>query len=86
MPLSVVHRGTIARWLPKDPAEIVKYHNDSVKKITRKGIFMDTGEVDEKQLSQVILEFKRLIEEDPNIYRDFHEMFEQVIAKTDVSG
>ena len=31
-----------------------------------------------KSLSLVILEFKKLIEEEAEIFRDFHEMFDQV--------
>ena len=79
MPLKVSHRGSIARWLPKDPAIIRKYHSDLLKDLVKNGVCSSEGKVDEKQLSLVILEFKKLIEEDADIFRDFQEIFEQVI-------
>jgi len=78
MPYKLQHKGTIARWLPKDPAIVRKYHHDLLRGLSRDGVLLGTGDVDEKQLSLVILEFKQVIEENAEIFRDFHEMFDQV--------
>ncbi|KAI9462717.1 Phophatidylserine decarboxylase-domain-containing protein [Boletus coccyginus] len=78
MPYKLQNKGTIARWLPKDPAILWKYHHDLLRGLSRDGVLLSSGDVDEKQLSLVILEFKQVIEEDAEIFRDFHEMFDQV--------
>jgi phosphatidylserine decarboxylase len=78
MPLKISHRGAIARWLPKDPAIIRRYHHDLLNDVVKKGGYSSAGDIDEKQLSLAILEFKKLIEENAEIFRDFHDMFDQV--------
>jgi len=78
MKLKIDYPGTIARWLPKDPAIIRKCHHELLTRLNDNKICLGVGRVDEKQLSLVILEFKQLIEEDPQIFRDFHDMFDQV--------
>lgn len=83
MPFKIKYHGTIARWLPEDPSVIRKHHHDLLARLINKGITTREGGVDEKQLSLVILEFKKLIEEDAEIYRDFHEMFDQVPSNPD---
>jgi len=81
----VEYEGTIARWLPKDPAVIRDYHHKLLSELVSSGIIIpasgDVDEIDkvkEEQLSLVILEFKKVIEEDAEIFRDFHEMFDEV--------
>jgi phosphatidylserine decarboxylase len=83
MPLKIEYQGTIARWLPKDPAVIQKYQSDLLGDLINNGVLRSGGEVDDKQFSLVILEFKKLIEEDAEIFRDFHEMFNQVPPSVD---
>ncbi|KAH0831096.1 Phophatidylserine decarboxylase-domain-containing protein [Lanmaoa asiatica] len=79
MPSKVNLTGTIARWLPMDPSGVVRiYQSDLLAQLIKKGVCTRAGDVDEKRLSLVILEFKKLIEEDAEIFRDFHEMFDQV--------
>ncbi|KAG9313736.1 Phophatidylserine decarboxylase-domain-containing protein [Chiua virens] len=86
MPLKVDYSGTIARWLPEDPAVIRKYHSDLLAELIDKGVCTSAGDVDEKKLSLVILEFKKLIEGSAEIFRDFHEMFDQILPNPDPSG
>ncbi|KAF9242268.1 Phophatidylserine decarboxylase-domain-containing protein [Melanogaster broomeanus] len=78
MPCTINFVGTIARWLPKDPDVIREYHHNHLVELAKNGIFTAAGDVDEKQLSLVILEFKKVIEDNSELFRDFHEMFEQV--------
>lgn len=78
MPYDLNYPNTIARWLPNDPAVIRKDQDSMLAHLIKKGVCTQTGDVDNQQLSRVILEFKELIEEDPEIFRDFHEMFKQV--------
>jgi len=59
----------IARWFLQDPDVIRKFQND---------MCTQAHHFDQKQLSPVMLEFKKVIEEDAGIFRDFHEIFEQV--------
>lgn len=83
MPFEIVYSGTIARWLPKDPEVIRKYQSELLGRLIQKGLYTRAGDVDDKQLSLVILEFKKLIEEDAELFRDFHEMFDQVLPNPD---
>ncbi|KAF8128885.1 Phophatidylserine decarboxylase-domain-containing protein [Boletus edulis] len=83
MPFRIEYRGTIARWLPKDPAVIWKYESDLLAQLITNGVCTRAGVVDEKQFSLVTLEFKKLIEENAEIFRDFHEMFDQVLPNPD---
>ncbi|KAG9313740.1 Phophatidylserine decarboxylase-domain-containing protein [Chiua virens] len=76
---------TIARWLPKYPGIIEKEQRKLLHHLVQNGVCTPAGDVDDEQLSPVILEFKESIEADTGIYRDFHEMFEQVALKTDPS-
>jgi len=85
MPQKITYKGTLARWLPKDPKVIRKYHHDVLSRLINKGLYTQRGVVDERQLSLVILELKKLIEEDAEIFRDFHEMFDQVIPNPDTA-
>lgn len=78
MPFDITYHGTIARWLPKDPAIIRQDLATLLAHAIKNGACTKAGHVDENHLSLVILEFKNLIEEDADIFRDFHEMFEQV--------
>ncbi|KAF9224694.1 phosphatidylserine decarboxylase proenzyme-like protein [Gyrodon lividus] len=78
MPCTITFVGTIARWLPEDPSVIRAYHHNHISRLIERGICTAEGGVDERQLSLVILEFKKLIEENAEIYRDFNEMFAQV--------
>ncbi|KAH0831084.1 Phophatidylserine decarboxylase-domain-containing protein [Lanmaoa asiatica] len=64
--------------LPKDPSVIRKCQSDLLAQLVKKGVCIQAGDVDEGQLSLVILEFEKLIEEDPEIFRGFHEMLDQV--------
>ena len=83
MPVEIQYRGTIARWLPKDPDIIQKFQSELLVQFIKNGACTRTCDVDQKQLSPVILEFKKLIEEDGGIFRDFHEMFKQVRPNPD---
>ena len=83
MSCEIEYRGTIARWLPKDPDVIRKFQSKLLAQIIKNGICTRTREVEQKQLSPVILEFKKLIEEDAGISRDFHEMFKQARPNPD---
>jgi phosphatidylserine decarboxylase len=80
--MKIVKQGILTRWLPQDPAIIQKYHTGLLRAADPQGVLLSpTGaaaEKAEKQLSRVILEFKKVIEEDPEIFRCFHEMFKQV--------
>lgn len=78
MPFDINSRHTIARWLPKDLAVIRKDQDNMLSHLIKNGVCTREGDVDNKQLTPVILEFKKLMEEDAEIFRDFHEMFEQV--------
>lgn len=79
MPSRVNYPGTIARWLPKEPGGNVRKHQSNLlAQLIEKGVCTRAGDVDPKRLSPVILEFKKLIEEDAEIFRAFHEMFDQV--------
>jgi len=78
MSVEIEYCGTIARWLPKDPDVIRKFQNELLAQLIKNGTCTRARHVDQNQLSPVILEFKKLIEEDAEIFRDFHEMFEQV--------
>ena len=77
MPLKINHRGSIARWLHKDPAISRKYHSDLLNGLVDNGFYSSAGGIDEKPFSRHF-EFKKLIEEEAEIFRDFHEMFDQV--------
>ncbi|KIJ57872.1 hypothetical protein HYDPIDRAFT_141941 [Hydnomerulius pinastri MD-312] len=70
--------GHIGRWLPEDPNVIREIHHRHLVELSNQGIFLASGEVDEKQLSLVILQFKKVIEENGEIFRDFDEMFTQL--------
>ncbi|KAF8839690.1 hypothetical protein BDN67DRAFT_1003478 [Paxillus ammoniavirescens] len=70
--------GTIARWLPEVPSVIPELHHNHLEQLSNRGVTTAEGGVDERQLSLVILEFKKVIEENGEIFKDFHEMFEQV--------
>ncbi|KAF9224704.1 phosphatidylserine decarboxylase proenzyme-like protein [Gyrodon lividus] len=78
MPSTTDFSGTIARWLPGDPGIFLELRHSHLDQLIRRGICTAQGDVDEKQLSPVILEFKELIEENAEIFKDFHEMFQQV--------
>ena len=83
MSLKTNCHGTIARWLPKDPNDIQKYLSDFRAQLIRSGVCKGARDVDQGQLSPVILEFKKVIEGDLDILRDFYEMFEQVRPRPD---
>ena len=76
------YRGTIARWLPNGLDVIHRFQSELFPQL-KNGVFTRARDVDKKHLSPVILEFKKLIEEDAGIFRDFHEMFEQVRPNPD---
>jgi phosphatidylserine decarboxylase len=83
MSFEIEYRGTIARWLPKDPDVIRRFQNELLTQLIKNGVFTRAHDVDQKQLSPVIFEFKKLIEGDAGIFRDFHEMFKQVRPNPD---
>ena len=83
MSFGIEYRGTIARWLPKDPDAIHKFQSKLLAQIIKNGICAQAREIEQKQLSPVTLEFKELIEEDAGILRDFHEMFKQARPNPD---
>ncbi|KAG9313737.1 Phophatidylserine decarboxylase-domain-containing protein [Chiua virens] len=85
MPFDLHSPITIARWLPKDLDVVEKEQSKLLSQLVQNGVCTAEGEVDNKQLSFAILEFKQMIEEDADIYRGFHEMFEQAALKTDPS-
>ena len=83
MSFEIEYRGTIARWLPTDPNVIRKFQSELLVQLIKNGVLTQARDVDQKQLSPVIFEFKKLIEEDAGIFRDFHEMFKQVRPNPD---
>ncbi|KAI9458724.1 Phophatidylserine decarboxylase-domain-containing protein [Boletus coccyginus] len=76
MSLKTKCRGTIARWFPK--GVIRKFLSELLAQLIENGICTRARHFDQKQPSPVILEFKKLIEEDAGIFRDFHEMFKHI--------
>ena len=63
--------GTIVRWLPI-------FLSGLLVQLVKNSIHTYARQLEQKQLSPVTLEFKKLIEEDAGLLRDFHEMFTQV--------
>ncbi|KAH7930760.1 phosphatidylserine decarboxylase-like protein [Leucogyrophana mollusca] len=64
----------VGGWLPKDHRVLEAW-------LTKKINLVEDESRRFKPLAPVIQEFKTLIEDDPEIYRCFHQMFEQVPAK-----
>jgi phosphatidylserine decarboxylase len=83
MSFELEYRGTSARWLPKGLDVIRRFQSELFAKFIKNSVFTRARDVDQRQLSPVILEFKKLIEEDAVIFREFREMFEQVRPNPD---
>ncbi|KIK54436.1 hypothetical protein GYMLUDRAFT_63222 [Collybiopsis luxurians FD-317 M1] len=75
----VHHR--VGGWLPKDHRVLESWLEKKLAKAEQRAAH---------EWHPVILEFRKLIEEDPELYRGFHEMFEQIPNKPpynkDLSG
>ncbi|KAF8421151.1 Phophatidylserine decarboxylase-domain-containing protein [Boletus edulis BED1] len=83
MAVVIEYRGTIARWLPSDPDIIQKFQSKLLAQLNKNGLSLRAPAVEQKSRPPIILEFKKLIEEDPEIFGDFHEMFRQVRPNPD---
>jgi len=68
----VHHR--VGEWLPKDQRVLEDWFSKKIEKAKARNRSPSDWD-------PVIQEFKRLIETDPDIYMDFHQMFEQVPEK-----
>jgi phosphatidylserine decarboxylase len=61
----------VGEWLPSDHATLTKWMETLIQEVDKK----------EKPLHPVIENFKRLIENDPEVFMLFHQMFEEVPRK-----
>lgn len=68
----VQHR--VGGWLPRDHRALEAWLAKQIAKVND-SIYKD------KEFSPVIQEFQNLIEQDPEIWMGFHQMFEQVPTK-----
>ena len=74
MTFEIEYYGAIARWLDV----IWRFQSGLLARLIKNGVYTYARQVEQKQLSPVVFEFKKLIEEDAGLLRDFHEMFTQV--------
>lgn len=66
----VHHR--VGGWLPRDQRVLERWIEKRINKLTATPV---------TEWHPVILDFKKLIEDDPDIWMGFHQMFEQVPKK-----